>query len=313
MTRTPLPLHRLRLALRALAAVSLVASLSFAWRAHQRRVVSLEIRATPEYWARAGFVEMVPPLRLPGRAALELETRVWLRLPEHSLLEVTRDSSSGRPLLHYPEGAEAVRVETARSARGTSVADARGIRFGAQGSQLLYVLRPHLHGEPTALRGYSWPRADGAAQIQAEQLMGPAVRGLACAACHVPARPDAARVGEFGEVARGTDGAGLFQVQTVLADRVPVESYAPRERNAGDPNLVVHCGAAPAALSSSKFGPVFSCPNDALPVGTLDVSRGVQSGDARVLALCHARRYLYDHLDVNGRAAFREAFRACGI
>jgi hypothetical protein len=156
-----------------------------------------------------------------------------------------------------------------------------------------------------ARHGAGARRADGAAALVQAQN--------ACPQCHVFARADASYEGEFGSVARGTDGAGLFQIQTVLTDHAPVESYAPREQNSADPNVEVRCGSAPASLEKTKFGSAFRCPTRRVPMGYLNVSRGVQMGDARVLALCRARRYLFEHLDQPGRDAFADAFRVCGI
>jgi len=295
------------------------------WSARRQHVEQAEFRASPTFWADNGFVEMVPPLRLPGRAATGLETSVWLRLPSGSVLRV----SGEHRLIAYPAGAEAVRVETFRDANAR-VADARGINFLAENQQQFYVLKPSLRGSGNALHGFAWARDDAAAQAQATRLIGDFARGNgtgpaadaaatraaaqnACVRCHVKARPEARRVGEFAEVARGTDADGLFQIQTVLTDHAPIENYAPREQNAGDPNVTVRCGELPARERATALGPVFECADGQVPIGYFDVAQALKSGDSRARGLCRARRYLFEHLEHDTRRLFGAAFSACGI
>ena len=317
----------------AVGCLSVLVLAGLASRSGADSVRVFDFRATPQSWSESGFVEMVPPLRLPGRAARELETSVWLRLPVHGLLHLK--GNGDRLMLAYPEGTEAVRVEVwqpidAITNTPSYVADVRGVRFTSPAVQQFFVLKPRSVQDRAALRGFSWPRDDPAAGSRATRLLGDflgqnlpprqasqaAARASAqnaCAHCHRPARPDARHFGEFNEVARGTDSAGLFQVQTVLSDHAPLESYAPREQNLADPAIEVRCGAVPATQTAGSLGPVFRCSDGAQPVGYLNVQRALAAGDARVIGLCRARRYLHAHMDDAGRGAFSDAFRACGI
>ncbi len=327
--------QKLPLTARILAAV-LVCGVVWAFvRGRNEQVKTLELHATPSFWSENGYVEMVPPVRLPGRAAPELETSVWLRLPPGSHLSVVNAGNPARALLYYPEGTDAVRVETWHGSApngGSSsfVADARGEHFEPRASPRVFVLKPSSASDHTALRGFSWAPSDHAAQQRAsdllaqlsandlapEQASGAAARVRAqnaCTRCHTLSRADAQRVGEFGEAARGTDGDGLFQIQTVLSDHAPIESYAPRELNLDDAAIEVRCGNGLAERARGAAGLVFRCPERAVPMGYLDVPRALAAGDTRVQGLCRARRYLRDHLDASGRSAFSDAFRACGI
>jgi hypothetical protein len=276
---------------------------------------------------------MVPPLRLPGRSGGRSRTSVWLKLPHGSNLRTVRAETGLTPLLDYPAGTVAVRVEeenraTIGEAERWVVADARQTRLGESREQWFGVLRPERGGPDASLAGYEWRRGrkteeraalQGLAALLRATLSGSADRAVArlqatsdCARCHLPSRPDASWVGEFSEVQRGTDAAGWVQIQSVLLDQAPVETYAPLEQNLDDPAIEFRCGTEPARVEPGAR-PAISCPDERVAIGHLDVRRALERGDARVERLCRARRYLLEHLAQDARQAFRQSFLDCGL
>jgi hypothetical protein len=106
-------------------------------------------------------------------------------------------------------------------------------------------------------------------------------------------------------VNRAADGSGLFQLSTILRDRLPFETYRPRDANLGDPYVARFCGAT--RVDSS----VVRCADGSVMEGELDVRTAVQHRDTHALRVCQSRRALASHLDDAGREAFREPLAEC--
>lgn len=280
-----------------------------------------------QYFRQEGFVEMVPPLRLPLRT-MRNRVEVWLKIPDRGVMSF-RQGESG-PLLGLPPDSVAARIESL-SANGESepmqffAADVRGTRFGAN-DEHFFVLKPTSDSLPAALRGWSWLRGSAAEQALADDklaaLVGANLGGAereerlsalrttnACANCHVHTRKSNAFPEQFGHVNRGTDDSGCFQVQSILSDELPLESYFPLEQNLDDRFISFWCGGQPAPVADRQV----RCADGSIPRGRLAVREGRLAADEHVLNVCRSRRYLYAHLSDAARNAFEQPLAECGI
>lgn len=284
----------------------------------------MQIDRPAQYFRESGFIEMVPPLRLPLRTSRN-RVEVWLKIPQGSNLGLR--FSGARPLLGLPPDSVAVRVEYLSESEPMQffVADVRGTRFGAD-AEHFFVLKPIGDALPAPLHGWSWRRDSAAEQALADHKLttflasdlGPADREQqlrtlratnACASCHQHARSENARPEQYGHVNRGTDDSGCFQVQSILSDELPVESYFPLEQNLDDRFISFWCGREPAAVEHRHV----HCADGSVPHGLLAVHDGFLAGDEHVLSVCRSRRYLSEHLSEAARAAFRTSLAECGI
>ncbi len=292
-------------------------------------LVRVTIAAPRDHFARSGFAEMVPPLRLPLRS-LRHRTEVWLKIPDGE--RITTRALGGRTLLELPPGSEAARVEMTAGRdlaerEEHRVADVRGTRFERTG-EAFFVLRPVDTGLDAPLEGWRWRRDSKQEQsIATERMAELAARLLApearsreaaairksndCAGCHQHAREANVRFREHGIANRGTDASGCYQVQGVLLSHLPLESYFPVETNLEDPFVRFDCGSD-ETVARRKNRKV-TCPDGTVPQGRLDVRSALRAGDAHAYAVCKSRRYLFERLDAKGREAFRAGFEECGL
>ncbi len=284
------------------------------------------------HFAREGFVRMAPPLQLPGRASRRDWTDVWLRLPEHGQLDVLPDAR-GRLRLTYPNGTIADRVEFVSFGEPPnptwSIADVRGTEL-VQGRELFHALRPTANTAHAPLEGFAWFRDDATASSAATEQLATRVAKLAqvapqtevvrrarannqCASCHLHDRDDNASWRQFGLVNRGTDHAGFFVVRTVLAGQAPLETYLPHERNLNDPLIRFVCpNDGETSLASRGDDGLPHCASGRIPVGVLDVAKGLALHDRRTRDLCAARRYLGRHMTTRAREHYARALAECG-
>ena len=316
------------------AALLLIAIAGSVWWVRNDRlpVVRISIEDPVGHWQRDGFVEMVPPVRLPSSTADADDVAVWLRIPDSGVIETRWSEARADWVLVFPPGTEADRVEQRGSGARRGVVDVRGTRLGDAGEEWMHTLR-RTGPEPAApLFGYEWPRSDPSAHAAAtEKLlaelatlppaksMGDAARdrmldGIRrknqCVECHVYQRPDNRTEAEHGLVNRGTDGSGFFTPQTVLADAVVLERYGGWDRNLDDPAIQIECPDGRAATRASRSKRVRAvCRNTTVPRGRLDYAALPRE---RLDGLCRARRYLFDHLDAQGREVYAAALEPCG-
>ena len=76
----------------------------------ERDVVQRIRIAEPDgHWAREGFVEMVPPVRLPSSSAEAEDVAIWLRIPQGGRIETRWDERRGDWVLVFPPGTVADR------------------------------------------------------------------------------------------------------------------------------------------------------------------------------------------------------------
>jgi hypothetical protein len=276
------------------------------------------------HWTRAGFVEMVPPIRPPSSGDGGDRIVVYLRLPERGGIEVT--VSPHGPTLRFPPGTDADRVELDGSG---AVIDVRGTRFEADGREVFHVYRPGVGG---ALIGTEWRRDDSAGAAEAlafldaelrsgSRLDGPALDRFVrrfealndCVACHAHGQPEAS-FDRPGRPNRRTDASGLYVPLETLGDAAPVERHRPRDMNADDPYIHTTCGDAPAELTTGRAGSRrYDCPGGRVAISRLDLAAARAAGDAHAQAVCAGRAYLFAHLDAAGRRAFAAGLADCGL
>jgi hypothetical protein len=280
-----------------------------------------------ESWHREGYLAMVSPIRPPSSEDGRIRIVVYLSLPVGGVLRAVQHGDQWG--LQVPEGTRADRVELLgggdRDAAVTAawqVLDVRGIEFTASGEHMR-VLRPKPGG---ALFGLGWPRGEQAAatDILGQLVLQSAVsaptdpkereRAAAklqgindCVGCHVPFAPGRRQTSDPGIVSRGTDASGMFQVTSVLRDRLPFEKYRPKDMNEGDPFITRYCEARQVS-SEAKV-----CPGGEVLEGALDVRAGLQAKDPHTEQVCATRLSLRERLDATGREVFRAAFAACEV
>ncbi len=282
---------------------------------------------TADDWRREGYVEMVSPIRPPSSDDGRIRIAVYIRMPPGSRMRTRR--GEGAETLEVPVGTRADRVEFqgdgSRDAIPSStwrVLDVRGISF-APSQHEFRVLRPKVTGGHE-LFGIRWPRGEERAATAAlgELVLGGFVagpmrlaereraaahlRGLNdCPSCHTPDRRGRQTERDPGVVNRGADASGLFQVASILRDRLPFETYRPRDSNRGDPYITRMCGGAPVEDSLDR------CPGGAILEGELNVRAAMKNEDPHAQRVCASRRALAQYWDDDGRSAFREALAEC--
>lgn len=322
--------------LAALAALALALALVL-WQRDARKqtpslhpaVALLRIEQPDTHWHDEGFVEMVPPVRLPSDRGGSDRIEVWLKVGDGKI--GARRLDDGRMTLSFPPGTIADRVES----MGAAVIDVRGTTLLEDGELFHVYVAEDL--APGPLLGWQWRRGDSDAEASStaallhqldrtkRRLRGQSPpsaeqhatsllsyqKNNACSGCHIHDKPPTAA---GAAVHRPTDSAGFFVPLSVLADAIPLERHRPWDTNVGDPFLDVACagGSAPRLVARGAARH-FVCATAEIPLGRLDVARGIASNDRRTVAMCRSRRYLYEHMDDAARALFAEAFSVCGI
>lgn len=317
-------------------------------------VVERRIDDPVGWWQRNGFAAMVPSIHLPTTHDGDDLIQVWLSVPETAQIDAEYLQEQDRWSVVLPAGTRADRAEYYRiagpeirqatqflDAPGTTesswtLADVRGTRVLADGTQEFHVLRP-VSGEVHApLRGWAWRRGDASAWRQAtDRLIGfartarrPVDRdpmdsdGLAalrrlndCARCH---QPRMARVSsEDGDgnraIERATDNLGFFIITAVLSDSGIVADHRPADLNHEDPFVRVRCEDQPARLVRTDGHERFTCPDRQMPVGQRDVREALAAGHPYTHRMCESRRWLEARMTPRARDAFRVALAACAV
>ncbi len=267
---------------------------------------------TVDDWLREGYVEMVSSIRPPTSEDGSIRIVVYVKWPDGALVRVTPNGDDYT--LEMPVGTRADRVELqgsgdvdAEPSRAWHVLDVRGTTFEPT-EQRFHVLRPVSNGSENLL-GIDWSRNAAIDEDMARalgellvngQIAGPSgaservtaadhLRKIsACASCHVPNAPARRKRTDRGLVNRGTDASGLYQIASVLRDRLPFETYRPRDANRGDPFIRRTCGAEEMTSAA--------CADGSIPMGELDVRKGLAARDRHVLRVCASRLALGSRL-----------------
>jgi hypothetical protein len=301
-------------------------------------------------WKNAGFVEMVPPVRLPTNGFERDLIEVWLKIPEGGVIK-TRRLPDGTPSIRFPSGTISDRVERLGYEEASdgdkvpwpgnwkwTVTDVRGTKLTDDG-ELFHVYVPARAGALSPLMGWEWDRGDveqekiATAQLLRQLRAAPpltAAGGLPseqehrrtlesyrqnnqCARCHVWNKPE--QVASEEGIHRRTDDNGWFVPYATLFDRMPLEYHRPRELNVGDPFMKIECPSGDKATLEDRGNGArrWRCGKGGSPTGTFDVKAAMAKKDPRAIRLCDSRRYLHRHMDDEGKKAFAAAFEVCGI
>jgi hypothetical protein len=296
------------------------------------------------YWQQAGFVEMVPPVRLPTDKRIHEYIRVWLRIPAGEKIAVKWLPGQKRFTLKFPPGTVADRIdggEHAKQAMFTvdGIADVRGATIAADGRTWWHVYEP-VPGESSKwLHGFAWLRSGAVgddlaadslirlyypgAPAKANKEMAEFRRLNQCGACHMPDRPvPTTTTGNdlsFPTTSSGmsvpeTDADGFYQPITVLTDSMTLVNIRPWDLNVDDRYITVWCGKVRATLTTKGSDyRRYLCPDHGVPVGRLDMATALAHGDRHALEVCAARKYLYQHMSARDRKDFVDAFAECSI
>lgn len=295
----------------------------------------VQIPNQPNYWRKAGFVDMVGPVRLPTDKTIGEHIAVWLRIPKDGKITLQWLPGQARYTMKFPPGTVADRVDSSQNERDAmhvihGVADVRGARIGAHGETWFHDYEP-VPGEPIEwLRGYEWLRADpGGDDLAADSLIrlfypgspAKAEKEMAefrrlnqCGACHQENRPVPVTATADGSSFKETDADGFFQPIAVLTNTMALVNTRPWDLNAGDPYITVWCGRKKALLTiEGHTYRRYTCPDRSVPTGRLDIVTALRHGDPHALKVCAARKYLYEHMTEDGRRAFALGFAECSI
>ena len=315
------------------ACVVLTLSLWLGAAARGAEPVRIDIADPQRHWRDQGFVELTPAIRVS--VAPGARTAIYLKVPDGARIAGRRLPSPDRATLQMPPGSASDRVSFTAALDGQwTVDDVRGTRWGGDGREYFHVYRPRGPDLHAPLVGYEWPRDDPHLAIAATRLLSDLVRDTPaplsamlpswgevarfrmlnrCESCHVADKPMAAD-DRAALPSWATDGSGLYVPLAVLADRAPLStSRMFHDPNIGEAFVTATCGDMPAREHMGRRSRWFSCPDDAVPMGILDVAAGLAAGNPHVQRVCASRRYLFDRLDPAGRQAFAPAFAACGI
>ncbi|MEJ2059715.1 MAG: hypothetical protein P8Y64_04435 [Gammaproteobacteria bacterium] len=303
-------------------------------------VQAVTIKSPRDHWRRAGFAELVPPVRLPTRLDRDDALHIWVKVPAGGHITTQYLPQQQRYTLRFPDGTRIARVEAVRyrAADGSwaeSQGDVRMATIGSDGLPVRYSVLEPASGKPDAeLTGWSWPAGDPQAQAEATgRLVGivaatpgplgePPLKGEEldrfrrlnqCALCHIPNMPSEAWYNRTIRPPRATDASGLFVPLSVLEDWQPATHERPKDNNIHDPYVTVRCGSAPAQVQQSDDSRRYWCPNYRVPAGRRDIRAGLRAHDPYTKRVCAARRYLYERMLPEDRAAFATAFEVCGL
>ncbi|HEY4223006.1 MAG TPA: hypothetical protein VGO62_16730 [Myxococcota bacterium] len=294
-------------------------------------VAQLSIDDGIEHWRTRGFIELTPPVHLPTDPVESDRIAVWLNVPAEQ--KITVRTVNGHPQLHFPPGTTADRVETYVTDKGVVVGDVRGSTLSESG-ELFHVYVPAGADVTSPLLGWQWHRNDERAERAATNLLVDHLsntrtihdarmpkqaivddyqKNNACAKCHQKDKPE--NLADMRAIHRGTDDTGWYVPESVLQSTVPLEIHRARDMNVDDKFLSLECpsGRTPTLDENDEGSRKYVCTDGRVPVGTLDVAAGMKAHDAHVRGVCASRKYLQDHMDDAARAAFAEAFTACGL
>jgi hypothetical protein len=260
-----------------------------------------------DHWR--GWIELVPSVRTPRFTNLQDQTRIFARFSPGARITL-RDPSDRRSLV-MPPGSELDRVELFSLDGAARVVDVRGTEFTAQG-EVFHVYRP-IDARGGGLFGAWWPRADepppGVLRAMTDAMRaGHGLAGvhpdrharairrfeglLRCAGCHHAQQP--LRAGAPDEwPRRETDASGIYSVLATLRDADVVETYRPRDLNAGAPFVTV---------VRDRSG---------VSVATLHTAEARRAGDPHARAVCASRAALRPFLADEVRQAFAAELAEC--
>ena len=262
------------------------------------------------------------PTHLPSSHPRIDQVEVWLKLPAHGKIEATI-GPNGEPLLDFPVGTIADRVEYVGVDSERRIADIRGAEILPASKQRFHVYRPKGTSATDPLFGVQWTKGDQAAHRKATERLIDKLRGLPpatkmpneqrraaffddirrknqCLPCHEPKRPNNSVSNEYGLVNRGTDGSGFFTPTTLMRDEIPLESYGRHDLSYLDPGVEVRCPSGDKLENRT-------CASGAVPVGRWHP----QQNRERLRRVCEARRYLWDHMSKKAKAHFPDSMTVC--
>jgi hypothetical protein len=207
------------------------------------------------------------------------------------------------------------------------IEDVRGARIGDGGEVHFHVYEPVPGEDQRVLKGYEWLRTDAKADdLAADSLIQlfyrnapdsaqPEMRGFRrlnqCGACHQSKAP--APLTTRSAPPFISDSHGFFQPTTVLEDTMAIRDHRRWDLNADDPFVTVWCGSQQVRATATGDSRRYQCPNDAVPIGKLQLTAAVAKRDSHALQVCESRKYLYMHMDDKARDAYRVGFQECSI
>jgi hypothetical protein len=279
----------------------------------------------PRHWA--GQLELVPAVQAPSTERGDDMTRVYVRFPAHGKVQLA--DARDRLSLQVPTGTVIDRVEWRELAGTSRVIDVRGTEFREGGLEVFRAYRALGAASPDTLFGVRFARHDPGAAQRAQGAMTAAMarglgvvpegalraatvaryrRMLACGSCHEPLAVERTNGPDEGP-RRPTDASGLYSLLATLTDDAVLETYRPRNRNAGRAFAEVVCPPGSAPEESGGFP---RCGRGVARI-RVDVRAGHKAGDPHARDLCASRRALAPHLSEAVQLAYADELAACGV
>ena len=218
---------------------------------------------------------------------------------------------------------------------GYTIDDVRGIRWDRNGREYFHVYKASGAGPHAPLIGYEWPRDNVNAAAEATERLTQILRTTPmpsgfwpsnydiwrfrqlnrCESCHWPDKRVASMLYDRGPP-WATDASGLYTPLAVLHHYAPLSAQSAfHDPNSTDPYIQAHCGSHTGPTNAERRGSpggyYYRCPDMAYPIGVRDFPRALRQRDRYSQSVCNARRYLYRHLDADGKRYFAPAMRVC--
>jgi hypothetical protein len=301
-------------------------------------VMLVRIADQRSYWRASGFRKMTPPIRVSLLAHSNSKTVIYLKIGDRGEV-LTHPGPDGSLTIQYPPSSESDRVSMAmyreNGSVGYTINDVRGIRWDHNGREYFHVYRASGPEPHAPLIGYEWPRDNTNAAAEASDRLTQILRTTPlpngywssdydiyrfrqlnrCQGCHWPDKRGARRLSDR-RPPWATDASGLYTPLAVLRDYAPLSAESAfHDPNTADPYIQVRCGSHTGPTNAERLGSpggyYYRCPDMTYPIGVRDLPRAIRQGDLYSQSVCDARRYLYQHLDPNGKRHFSAAIQSC--
>lgn len=295
-------------------------------------VQKISILDSDHYWQASDFIRLYPAVRFPTNPDATDLIRVYLRLPDKSLIDI--DTTNDFARFKFPVGTKLDRVESLLINGRPKVIDVRGTSVQTSGKQQFDLLRA-MGPEPNArLEGFSWPAESresqqsvdhqlknwmpqtwlpkSASMLQEEQWHA-LLKVNHCSQCHDVNKNKSGWAETDSLPHRNTDTSGFFTPMAVFAEYAPLPETRARDLNLNDPYCDFICsdGSAPAYSGKNiTFRPLVCADGSAVLVHR-DIAAGIADNDDYSNKVCESRRYLISHMTRAAQEIYQSSLKAC--
>lgn len=121
------------------------------------------------HWPQSGFVDMVPPVRLPTNSSRSEKIMVWLRIPKGKKISVHWLADQKRYTLRFPPGTVTDRIDGTKKGSDAKLVihDVRGAKIDSKGRTWWHVYEAAPGKSKKWLWGFKWLRSDDRGDMRA--------------------------------------------------------------------------------------------------------------------------------------------------